>query len=176
MTWIKNNMAMKSMFQGCLVPDIGTDQLTVANGCSITDWNKSALLTAVTIKAVDGTVLYQGTATASLRAAAMSALRADRRQMLSAEERRETDSPAEKTAEENSFDRRTTEEKGLPCNDSPVEESTEQTKAARQTRETRASAVAEQTGAEKSLDALSASVKNGVTEGGRLSPGSECRV
>lgn len=162
---------MKSMFHSCLVPDIGTDQLTVANGCSITDWNKSALLTAVTIKAVDGTVLYQGTATASLRAAAMSALRADRRQMLSAEERRETDSPAEKTAEENSFDRRTTEEKGLPGNDSPVEESTEQTKAARQTRETRASAVAEQTGAEKSLDALSASVKNGVTEGGRLSPG-----
>ncbi len=167
----RNVIRMKSMFQGCLVPDIGTDQLTVANGCSITDWNKSALLTAVTIKAVDGTVLYQGTATASLRAAAMSALRADGRQMLFAEERRETDSSAEKTAEENSSDRRTTEEKGLPGNDSPVEESTEQTKAAGQTRETRANEAAEQTGAEKSLDALSASVKNGVTEGGRLSPG-----
>lgn len=149
----RNVIRMKSMFQGCLVPGIGTDQLTVANGCSVTDWNKSAsaALTAVTIKAVDGTVLYQGTATASLRTAAMSA--------------------TEKTAEKNSSDGKITEEKGLSGNDSPLEESTEQTKAAEQAREARASAVAEQTGVERDLDALSASVKNGVTEGGRLSPG-----
>ena len=164
---------MKSMFHSCLVPGIGTDHLTVANGCSVTDWNTSAsaALTAVTVRAVDGTVLYQGTATASLRAAAMPARHADGKQMLSAEERRETDSPTGKTVEENSSDERISEEKELSGNDITLEESTEQTKAAGQSRETRASAAAEQTGAEKSLDALSASVKNGVTEGGRLSPG-----
>ncbi len=146
---------MKSMFQGCLVPGIGTDQLTVANGCTVTDWNKSAsnALTAVTIKAVDGTVLYQGTATASLRTAAI----------FSAEERRETDSHVGKTAEENSSDKIITEQL--------AEESTEQAKAAGQTRETRTNAVAEQTGAERDSEALYASVKNGVTEGGKLTAG-----
>ncbi len=145
---------MTKLFYGCVkLSDIGTTELTVANGCTVTTWNASASadLKAVTVKAVDGTVLYQGTATASLRAAAMSA--------------------AEKTAEENSSDRKITEEKGLSGNDSPLEESTEQMKAAGQAREMRASAATEQTGAEKSLEALSASVKNGVTEGGRLSAG-----
>ena len=145
---------MTKLFYGCVkLSDIGTTELTVANGCTVTTWNASASadLKMVTVKAVDGTVLYQGTATASLRAAAMSA--------------------AEKTAEENSSDGKITEEKGLSGNDSPLEESTEQMKAAGQAREMRASAAAEQTGAEKSLEALSASVKNGVTEGGRLSAG-----
>ena len=165
--WETENVTdMENMFNSCVsLSGIGKTQLTVANGCTVTDWNKSAsnALTAVTIKAVDGTVLYQGTATASLSAVAM----------FSAEERRETDSHVGKTAEENSSDKKITEENSSDkkITEELAEESTEQAKAAGQTRETRANAVAEQTGAERASEALSASVKNGVTEGGKLTAG-----
>lgn len=161
---------MKSMFESCLVPGIGTDCLTVANGCSIVDWNKSApdVLTAVTIRTVDGTVLYPETAAASLRAADMSALRVDGKQtfMVFAEEKRETDSLAEE----------------------PSEEFMKNSTVAEETRETRGSAVTEEeksssvhtaaggnatlfSGAERDSEPVYASVKNGVTEGGKLSAG-----
>ena len=155
--WKTGNVTnMERMFESCsALPSIGTDLLSVANGCSITNWNKGAsnALTAVTIKAVDGTVLYKGTAAVSLRAADMSALCADGKQTSAV------------SAEENPSNK--PEEKGLSGNNSPLAE------------EERSSSVHTAdggnatlfSGAQRDSEALYASVKNGVTEGGKLTAG-----
>lgn len=142
--WETGNVSdIASMFYDCVsLSDIGTAQLTVANGCSVTDWNKSAssALTAVTVKTVDGTVLYPDTAVFSLYTAVMSALRVDGEQIsLSAE-----------SAEE------------------PTEESVEGSAAAE---EMSSSVHTRSGGAERDSQTVYASVKNGVTEGGKLTAG-----
>ncbi len=166
---------MKSMFQSCLVPGIGTDCLTVANGCSIVDWNKSALdaLTAVTIRTVDGTVLYPETAAASLCAADMSALRVDGKQtfMVFAEEKRETDSLAEEPSEEFMKKSTVAEETWETRENAVTEEATAEEERSSSVYTAAGGNATLFSGAERASEPVYASVKNGVTEGGKLTAG-----
>lgn len=166
---------MESMFQGCLVPGIGTDQLTVANGCSITDWNKNApaALTAVTIRTVDGTVLYPETAASSLCAADMSALRVDGKQtfMVFAEEKRETDSLAEEPSEEFMKKSTVAEEIRETRENAVTEEATAEEERSSSVYTAAGGNATLFSGAERDSEPVYASVKNGVTEGGKLTAG-----